>query len=66
MKLRYNYRLYPDAPQRELLARTFGCVRGVERRARTAQSRVEGRPDPDQRHGVAEDLHHRRETDRRA
>ncbi|MFE3451170.1 RNA-guided endonuclease InsQ/TnpB family protein [Nonomuraea sp. NPDC059194] len=29
MKLRYNYRLYPDAPQRELLARTFGCVRAV-------------------------------------
>ncbi|MBE1561150.1 RNA-guided endonuclease InsQ/TnpB family protein [Nonomuraea africana] len=29
MKLRYNYRLYPDAPQRESLARTFGCVRAV-------------------------------------
>ncbi|MFG1701608.1 RNA-guided endonuclease InsQ/TnpB family protein [Nonomuraea sp. M3C6] len=29
MKLRYNYRLYPDAPQRESLARMFGCVRAV-------------------------------------
>ena len=29
MKLRYNYRLYPDAPQRESLARLFGCVRAV-------------------------------------
>ncbi|MEV1239791.1 RNA-guided endonuclease TnpB family protein [Nonomuraea sp. NPDC049750] len=28
-RLRYNYRLYPDAPARELLARTFGCVRVV-------------------------------------
>ncbi|MFI7452350.1 helix-turn-helix domain-containing protein [Nonomuraea sp. NPDC049714] len=29
MKLRYNYRLYPDAPQRARLARLFGCVRAV-------------------------------------
>ncbi|WP_405147453.1 transposase [Sphaerisporangium sp. NBC_01403] len=29
MKLRYNYRLYPDAPQREMLAKTFGCARVV-------------------------------------
>ena len=29
MKLRYNYRLYPDASQREALARLFGCVRAV-------------------------------------
>ncbi|MFI7451264.1 RNA-guided endonuclease InsQ/TnpB family protein [Nonomuraea sp. NPDC049714] len=29
MKLRYNYRLYPDAPQQASLARLFGCVRAV-------------------------------------
>ncbi|WP_424530722.1 RNA-guided endonuclease InsQ/TnpB family protein [Sphaerisporangium viridialbum] len=29
MRLRYNFRLYPDAPQRETLARTFGCARVV-------------------------------------
>ncbi|MER6945087.1 RNA-guided endonuclease TnpB family protein [Nonomuraea sp. NPDC000554] len=29
MKLRYNYRLYPDAAQREMLAKTFGCARVV-------------------------------------
>ncbi|MEU6716587.1 helix-turn-helix domain-containing protein, partial [Nonomuraea sp. NPDC046802] len=29
MKLRYNYRLYPDAAQRQLLAQTFGCARMV-------------------------------------
>ncbi len=29
VKLRYNYRLYPDASQREALARLFGCVRAV-------------------------------------
>ncbi|MFG1687930.1 RNA-guided endonuclease InsQ/TnpB family protein [Nonomuraea sp. NPDC049269] len=27
MQLRYNYRLYPDAAQREALARAFGCAR---------------------------------------
>ncbi|MEO3863905.1 transposase [Acrocarpospora sp. B8E8] len=29
MRLRYNYRLYPDASQRQALARLFGCVRVV-------------------------------------
>jgi putative transposase len=29
VQLRYNYRLYPDAPQREALARSFGCARVV-------------------------------------
>ena len=29
MQLRYNYRLYPDGPQREALARAFGCARVV-------------------------------------
>ncbi|GAA3784088.1 hypothetical protein GCM10022225_85080 [Plantactinospora mayteni] len=29
MRLRYNYRLYPDAAQREALARSFGCARVV-------------------------------------
>jgi putative transposase len=29
VKLRYNFRLYPDAPQRDALARLFGCVRAV-------------------------------------
>ncbi|WP_155354499.1 RNA-guided endonuclease InsQ/TnpB family protein [Acrocarpospora macrocephala] len=29
MRLRYNYRLYPDAFQRQALARLFGCVRVV-------------------------------------
>jgi putative transposase len=27
VQLRYNYRLYPDGPQREALARAFGCAR---------------------------------------
>jgi putative transposase len=27
--LRYNFRLYPDGPQREALARAFGCARVV-------------------------------------
>jgi len=27
--LRYNYRLYPDGPQRDALARAFGCARVV-------------------------------------
>ncbi|MEO3862308.1 transposase, partial [Acrocarpospora sp. B8E8] len=29
MRLRYNYRLYPDDSQRQALARLFGCVRVV-------------------------------------
>ncbi|HEY6788623.1 MAG TPA: transposase, partial [Trebonia sp.] len=29
MQLRYSYRLYPDASQREALARAFGCARVV-------------------------------------
>ncbi|WP_177154965.1 RNA-guided endonuclease InsQ/TnpB family protein [Glycomyces harbinensis] len=29
MQLRYTYRVYPTAPQRSALARTFGCVRTV-------------------------------------
>ncbi|MEO3862579.1 transposase [Acrocarpospora sp. B8E8] len=29
MRLRYNFRLYPDAFQRQALARLFGCVRVV-------------------------------------
>ena len=29
MRLRYNYRLYPDTAQREALARSFGCARVV-------------------------------------
>ncbi|MFE2499696.1 RNA-guided endonuclease InsQ/TnpB family protein [Streptomyces scopuliridis] len=29
MRLRYNYRVYPGAPQRRALARAFGCARAV-------------------------------------
>lgn len=29
VQLRYNYRVYPDGPQREALARAFGCARVV-------------------------------------
>ncbi|WP_460545089.1 helix-turn-helix domain-containing protein [Glycomyces halotolerans] len=29
MHLRYSYRVYPTRPQRQALARTFGCVRVV-------------------------------------
>ncbi|MGG2463878.1 RNA-guided endonuclease InsQ/TnpB family protein [Streptomyces sp. RGM 3693] len=29
MRLRYNYRVYPDAPQRRALAQAFGCARVV-------------------------------------
>ena len=33
MKVRYRFRVYPSAPQRRLLGRTFGCVRNVYNRA---------------------------------
>ncbi|MEU9848740.1 helix-turn-helix domain-containing protein, partial [Streptomyces sp. NPDC047985] len=26
MQLRYNFRAYPDAPQRRALAKAFGCA----------------------------------------
>ena len=29
MQLRYSYRLYPEGPQREALARALGCARVV-------------------------------------
>ncbi|QYC39922.1 Helix-turn-helix domain protein [Nonomuraea coxensis DSM 45129] len=29
MRLRYNFRLYPTAGQRQALARAFGCARTV-------------------------------------
>ena len=29
VQLRYSYRLYPDAGQRQALARAFGCARAV-------------------------------------
>jgi transposase len=29
VRLRYNYRLYPDTASREALARSFGCARVV-------------------------------------
>ncbi|MEH1053964.1 transposase [Micromonospora sp. CPCC 206171] len=46
VQLRYNYRVYPDASQREALARSFGCARVVFNdglRARQ-QARLEGLP----------------------
>ena len=46
MQLRFNYRLYPDAVQRQALARAFGCARLVFNdglRARQ-QARAEGLP----------------------
>ena len=33
MLVRYRFRFYPNAPQRRLLAKTFGCVRYVYNRA---------------------------------
>jgi putative transposase len=48
VRLRYNFRLYPDAGQREALARSFGCARVVFNdglRARR-QARAEGLPYP--------------------
>ncbi|MEV0232430.1 RNA-guided endonuclease TnpB family protein [Nonomuraea sp. NPDC050786] len=46
MKLRYNYRLYPDAGQRQMLAKTFGCARVVWNDALAARkaARKAGRP----------------------
>jgi len=29
MKARYRYRIYPNNPQRQMLAKTFGCARVV-------------------------------------
>ena len=46
MHLRYNYRLYPDGPQREALARAFGCARAVYNDALAARqaAREAGEP----------------------
>src|SRR5260370_1765217 len=38
MQLRYNYRLYPTAGQRQALARAFGCARVVFNDALRARS----------------------------
>ena len=48
VQLRYNYRLYPTGPQREALARTFGCARVVFNDALRArqQAREQGLPYP--------------------
>ncbi|WP_199042146.1 RNA-guided endonuclease InsQ/TnpB family protein [Glycomyces salinus] len=48
MHLRYTYRVYPTAPQRVALARTFGCVRTVFNDAVAARRRAhaEGLPFP--------------------
>ncbi|MFB8168957.1 RNA-guided endonuclease InsQ/TnpB family protein [Kitasatospora purpeofusca] len=48
MHLRYSYRLYPTANQRQALARTFGCARVVYNDALAArkQARKDGRPYP--------------------
>ena len=46
VQLRYNFRLYPDAAQREALARAFGCARVVFNdglRARQAGARERAR-----------------------
>ncbi len=37
MQLSYEYRIYPDARQRELIARTFGCCRYAYNRALAAR-----------------------------
>lgn len=46
VQLRYSFRLYPDASQREALARTFGCARVVFNDALAArqQPRAAGEP----------------------
>jgi len=46
MQLRYSYRLYPDAAQREALARAFGCARVVFNDALAARqaARAAGEP----------------------
>ncbi|MEW2385677.1 transposase [Micromonospora sp. NPDC047707] len=46
MQLRYNYRVYPDAAQREALARSFGCARVVFNDALRVrqEARAEGLP----------------------
>ncbi|MFG3339378.1 RNA-guided endonuclease InsQ/TnpB family protein [Glycomyces sp. NPDC048151] len=48
MQLRYTYRVYPTAPQRKVLARTFGCVRTVYNDAVAARRKAfaEGAPFP--------------------
>lgn len=43
VQLRYSFRLYPDAPQREALARAFGCARVVFNDALAAR-RAAGEP----------------------
>jgi putative transposase len=46
VQLRYNYRVYPDGPQREALARAFGCARVVFNDALAARraAHVAGEP----------------------
>lgn len=48
VQLRYTYRVYPTAPQRSALARTFGCVRTVFNDAVASRRRAyaEGLPFP--------------------
>ncbi|WP_112138624.1 RNA-guided endonuclease InsQ/TnpB family protein [Glycomyces dulcitolivorans] len=48
MHLRYRFRVYPTAPQRVMLARTFGCVRTVWNDAVAARkaAHAEGLPYP--------------------
>nr|WP_198667141.1 helix-turn-helix domain-containing protein [Glycomyces dulcitolivorans] len=50
MLLRYRFRIYPNEPQREALARGFGCARVVYNDAIAARRSAfaEGRPYPTQ------------------
>jgi len=52
VQLRYNYRVYPDAGQREALARSFGCARvvfndGLRARQRARENGQKYIPDGD-------------------
>src|ERR1700693_3978784 len=46
MQLRYSYRLYPDAAQREALARAFGCARVVFNDALAARQAAHAAGEP--------------------
>ena len=46
VQLRYNYRLYPDGPQCEALARVFGCARVVFNDALAARRAAHAAKEP--------------------
>ena len=53
VQLHYNYRVYPDAGQREALARSFGCARVVFNDGLRARQRARENGQKPEAHGGA-------------